>query len=72
MTLPILTNVEGSDGAVSNNQNWNKMGEDIKDALSEALRSGDFTNLPGREAAGTRCRWSQGLLLRGARSHPLA
>lgn len=30
---------------MSNNQNWNKMGEDIKDALSEALRSGDFTNL---------------------------
>jgi hypothetical protein len=23
---------------MSNNQNWNKMGEDIKDALSEALR----------------------------------
>lgn len=30
---------------MSNNQNWNKMGEDIKDALSQALRSGDFTNL---------------------------
>ena len=30
---------------MSSNQNWNKMGDDIKDALSEALRSGDFTNL---------------------------
>lgn len=30
---------------MSNNQNWNKMGDDFKDALSEALRSGDFTNL---------------------------
>jgi len=30
---------------MSNNQHWNKMGEDIKDALSEALRSGDFSNL---------------------------
>lgn len=30
---------------MSDNQNWNKMGEEIKDALSQALRSGDFTNL---------------------------
>ncbi len=30
---------------MSDNQNWNKMGEEIKDALSEALRSGDFANL---------------------------
>lgn len=30
---------------MSSNQNWNKMGDDFKDALSEALRSGDFTNL---------------------------
>ncbi len=30
---------------MSNQPNWNKMGEDIKDALQEALHSGDFTNL---------------------------
>ncbi|MDE7333973.1 MAG: 5-bromo-4-chloroindolyl phosphate hydrolysis family protein [Lachnospiraceae bacterium] len=30
---------------MSDNQSWNSTGEQIKDALSEALRSGDFKNL---------------------------
>ncbi len=30
---------------MSDNQSWNSTGEQIKDALSEALRSGDFTDL---------------------------
>ena len=30
---------------MSNNQNWSSMGEQIKDALSDALQSGNFNNL---------------------------
>lgn len=30
---------------MSDNQSWNSTGEQIRDALSEALRSGDFKDL---------------------------